>query len=297
MRVPIPVTLIGGYLGAGKTTLVNQVLRQAQGARIAVLVNEFGMLAIDEDLIEAKHGNLISIAGGCICCSFGNHLTASLIDVARHRPSFDHILIEASGVAMPGAIAHGVTLIEDISLEAICVLVDGVNFERMLSDEYVGDTVMRQIDDADLLVLTKADLLDADAFGHLQTVIGLHWPSKSLVTAAHGHVPNSLLLGALSKGDWKRRAVVTDDAYRSVSLVMNSITDVEQLVQCLMKPSMGVIRAKGFVDDWSGRCAHIQIVGQRAEISYALEPKMRGLVCIGIEGCLQVEALQQLACQ
>ena len=76
MSDAVPVTLIGGYLGAGKTTLVNHLLRNADGRRLAVLVNEFGELPIDADLIEARDGNLISISGGCICCSFGSDLLA-----------------------------------------------------------------------------------------------------------------------------------------------------------------------------------------------------------------------------
>src|SRR5476651_1816327 len=86
MTAPIPVTLIGGYLGAGKTTLVNSLLRTAAGRRLAVLVNEFGALPIDADLIEARDDKLISISGGCICCSFGSDLLAALIEMEREQP-------------------------------------------------------------------------------------------------------------------------------------------------------------------------------------------------------------------
>ena len=79
-----PVILISGYLGAGKTTLVNNLLRNAGGTRLAILVNEFGDLPIDEDLIETKDEKLISISGGCICCSFGDDLTGALKDLTEH---------------------------------------------------------------------------------------------------------------------------------------------------------------------------------------------------------------------
>ena len=79
----LPVSVIGGYLGAGKTTLVNHLLRHANGRRLAVLVNEFGDLPIDADLIEAEEDGLISISGGCVCCSFGNDLIAALGDLAK----------------------------------------------------------------------------------------------------------------------------------------------------------------------------------------------------------------------
>ena len=102
MSAALPVTVIGGYLGAGKTTLVNHLLRHAEGRRLAVLVNEFGELPIDADLIEAEGDDLISISGGCVCCSFGSDLTAALLRLAALEPRPDHVVIEASGVAIPG---------------------------------------------------------------------------------------------------------------------------------------------------------------------------------------------------
>ena len=98
----IPVSVIGGYLGAGKTTLVNHLLRNANGRKLAVLVNEFGELPIDADLIEADDGDMISIAGGCICCSYGSDLVGALMELPERMPNMDGMLIEASGVALPG---------------------------------------------------------------------------------------------------------------------------------------------------------------------------------------------------
>ena len=97
----LAVTVIGGYLGAGKTTLVNHLLRHANGAKLAVLVNEFGDLPIDADLIEGKSDNVISISGGCVCCSFGSDLIGALMDLPQVSSDIDHVLIDgrsASGL-------------------------------------------------------------------------------------------------------------------------------------------------------------------------------------------------------
>ena len=103
----ISATIIAGYLGAGKTTLVNHLLRNNDGRRFAVLVNEFGELAIDADLIESDEGDLLSLSGGCICCSYGSDLMDALIKLSDRAADLDGLLIEASGVALPGGIGAG----------------------------------------------------------------------------------------------------------------------------------------------------------------------------------------------
>lgn len=121
---PLPVTIVGGYLGAGKTTLVNHLLRHADGLRIAVLVNDFGDLPIDADLIESADGDVIALAGGCVCCAFGSDLVGALIALARRAPRPDHVLIETSGVALPGAVARTLTLVAGLERQGVLVVVD-----------------------------------------------------------------------------------------------------------------------------------------------------------------------------
>ena len=121
---PLPVTVVGGYLGAGKTTLVNSLLRQADGRRLAVMVNEFGALPIDASLVEAADDRIVSLTGGCVCCSYGEDLVSSLVMLAALEPRPDHVLLEASGVAFPGAIAGTVGLLQDFALDGAVVLAD-----------------------------------------------------------------------------------------------------------------------------------------------------------------------------
>ena len=155
---PIPVTVIGGYLGAGKTTLVNHLLRHAGGTRIAVLVNDFGELPIDADLIESKHDDVIGIAGGCVCCEIGSDLVDALRTLAARDPPPQQVLVETSGVALPGAVAGAVGLLPAYRLDATVVLADAETVRERAADRYLGDTVTRQLAEADIVVLNKADL-------------------------------------------------------------------------------------------------------------------------------------------
>ena len=135
------------------------MLRHADGRRIAILVNEFGDLPIDSDLIEAEDDEIIAIAGGCICCSFGSDMTAALMRLAGLSPKPDYVVIEASGVAMPGTVGASVALLDEFILSSIVVLADAERITIQANDEYLADTILRQLSDADLIVQTKIDLI------------------------------------------------------------------------------------------------------------------------------------------
>ena len=139
-----PVILISGYLGAGKTTLVNNLLRNAEGTRLAILVNEFGDLPIDEDLIETKDEKLISISGGCICCSFGDDLTGALKDLTEIDPMPDCILIESSGVALPNQIVANITLLENLYFRGVLCVVASSTLLSKIKNQYISDIIIGQ---------------------------------------------------------------------------------------------------------------------------------------------------------
>ncbi len=159
----LPVVLVGGFLGSGKTTLLNNLLRNTDGRRVAVLVNDFGEISIDASLIKSADGNILHIAGGCMCCSYGNDLVAALRKISTKRDLFDRVLIETSGVSLPYAIACTVPLIAGLELKATVVVVDSYSLWSQLDDPLMSDTVLRQIASANLVVLNKVDRVHVSA--------------------------------------------------------------------------------------------------------------------------------------
>lgn len=199
--MPLSTIVLGGYLGAGKTTLLNHLLRHAQGRRIAVMVNDFGAIGIDADLIESTDGEVMSLEGGCICCSVGSDLVAALMDLAQRVPPPDLVLIETSGVALPGSVAQGARLAPGIEIDAVVVLVDAETIRIRANDRHVGDTVVQQLGEADLLVLNKIDLVDEPALATTR-----HWlagiaPHARIIESVEARVPAELILGLVDEGE------------------------------------------------------------------------------------------------
>ncbi|MBT7180932.1 MAG: GTP-binding protein, partial [Acidiferrobacteraceae bacterium] len=156
----LPVSIITGYLGAGKTTFINQLLSNPNELAITILVNDFGSISIDDALIESQSADTITLANGCICCTLGSSLVTTLCSVldAPRRP--DWLIIEASGVAEPAKLYNIAKAEPDLSLENVICLVDCATISDWLSDHDVGSVVARQVQQSDLLLLNKCDLVD-----------------------------------------------------------------------------------------------------------------------------------------
>jgi G3E family GTPase len=293
MTAPLPVTLIAGYLGAGKTTVVNHLLRNAGGRRLAVLVNEFGALPIDEDLIEAQDDDLISIAGGCICCSFGSDLTGALIELAQLDPRPDHVLIEASGVAIPGAIAGAMSMLDSYAPCGVCVLADVTSLRRLMVDEYVGDTVERQLNDAGLVVLTKTDLA-VHLAGETAAWLTEKFPDTPILQICDGQLAPELLLGTPHNAASAWQGTHADQDYDSFVHAPTAPIHVQELAQALRQGGHGIIRAKGFLVDETGKQALVQMVGKAVDVTHPESDAKAGLVFIGLKGQLDQEAITAL---
>jgi G3E family GTPase len=153
----LPLTVIGGFLGAGKTTLLKHLLENANGRRLAVLINDFGALNIDASLIKATGADSIELSNGCVCCSLGDDLVEQLVLLEKSAERFDHVVIEASGVGDPWKIAQIGMVAGAYRLDSVIVVVDIATIAEHLTDDLVSDVVLRQVARADLIAANKAD--------------------------------------------------------------------------------------------------------------------------------------------
>ncbi|MGC6534684.1 MAG: CobW family GTP-binding protein [Parvibaculales bacterium] len=158
----LPLTILGGYLGAGKTTLINRLLSGDHGKRLTILVNDFGAINIDADLIAEHDGDTISLANGCACCQLQDDALKQLQELAAMPNPPDHILVEASGAGEPARLAYLGFGIKGLHLAGVYVAVAADSLSTRRKDKFTGKLVQRQIAQADFCLLTKTDLTGDD---------------------------------------------------------------------------------------------------------------------------------------
>ncbi len=317
-RARLPLTVIGGFLGAGKTTLLNRLLGESRGRRLAVLVNDFGALNIDAELVASNTGQTIALTNGCVCCSIGDDLTRALIGVLESPAPFDAVLIEASGVSDPWRIAQVGLADPGLSLDGVIVLLDASACLAHASDPLLADSLQRQIEAADLIVVNKIDLVD-DA--ERQRV--LDWLSSVAcatprIETAQAAVPLPLLTGsALSFGAHERvRLHGVDPAgspraaapvavgeeehhhdhagvFEAWSLQPQEEFSAKALRALLRAMPAGVLRLKGVLRTDEHGWAELQFAGRHGSLRKALAVPASGpaVVAIGLRHRLPAPAL------
>lgn len=168
-NVPVPVTIIGGFLGSGKTTLLNRILRGDHGRRVAVVVNELGEIGLDAELIEGGE-SFVELDNGCLCCALNEDLVITMGELGR-RPDIDHVVIETTGVADPLPIGHGVTrpeLNDRFRLDALVTTVDCKHLEKAME---TAEEPTLQIRRADVVILTKLDLVSDEEADRVESIV------------------------------------------------------------------------------------------------------------------------------
>ena len=203
----VPVTVVGGYLGSGKTTLINGWLRHTPRPDWAVLVNDLGALAIDADRLRSHHGRVLELSGGCLCCSLRDGLGEALLALARLPRPPAHVVIETSGMAIPERIAAQVPL-HGLRLERLLLVVDLERIDSLWHDPWVGDLVQRQFQGVDWLQFSKADRLPA-ATAERQR----QWLRRQLEGRPGGAAPATADDPRLARGDhWLQERPLSREA-------------------------------------------------------------------------------------
>lgn len=267
---PIAVTVVAGYLGAGKTTLLNHLLKNAEGRRLAVVVNDFGALNIDAELIESHDGVTYALTNGCVCCSIADSFEETLQELARGERDFDEIVIEASGVAEPGKIVASIMNWARLILTGVVVVVDSVTIVEKQQDKYVGKLVQRQLEGADLLVLNKTDLLEPGRKEQLHAWLDSLGGTSARILVEQGAVPPSVFFGRSPSAhrDLMQRDLMQDPNAGDLALFYSTAIRVPETLdkakfQGLLATGSGfLIRAKGFLRFESGS-ELLQLVGHR----------------------------------
>lgn len=263
----VPVTTIGGYLGAGKTTLVNGLLAGDHGLRIGVLVNDFGAISIDEKLIVSRNDDVVTLANGCACCSVAGDLAMALDRFAGRADRYEQIVIEASGVADPARIA-ALAQSPGLSRGATVVVADAATVRARARDKFVGSLVRRQLAAADILVLTKIDLADPADLKDSRVFATAQAPGVRTIEVLQGRVDAGDLFSqdTLRRGGLPACAPVGSDAasplFASHIWRTDAPVDIEALRAVVTGLPDGIVRVKGIVATGAGHRVALHRAGE-----------------------------------
>ena len=268
----MPILLVTGFLGAGKTTVVNHVLAHAEGRRIAAVVNDFGAINIDAALIAGASDGVVSLANGCICCSLEGDLLRTLAALLRRDPRPEAIVIETSGIADPADIVRNLmdpVIWREAPLETVLCVVDAA-----APPEALDDALLRsQLRAADIVALSKVDLADAAGCRRIREAVAAARPGATVVDATNGQVPVALLFPdgrtrpAAPRDPGRRHPA--SDRFESLSWTSAQPVSLPHLQRAINRLAPRLARAKGLFAtvEQPDRQMLFQLAGGRATLA------------------------------
>lgn len=303
----IPVTIITGFLGSGKTTLLNHILNNRHGLKIAVIVNEFGDIDIDSQLLISVDENMVQLGNGCICCTINQSLVDTVYEMVDRHESVDYIVVETTGIAdpLPIMLSFVSTELRDVTrLDSMLTVVDAESFT---STHYESEAALNQLIFGDIILLNKTDLVSPQIVDGLKDYIRSIKPGARIISTQYGEVPLPLILDigfnnastylnssqpAHEHHDHKHSPHLENDGFVAVSFESESLPeqlrqrpfDLPKFQNFLDHLSPDVYRAKGIVWFQGSQLRHIlQLSGKRCDMKSdrSQSPKRNQLVFIG----------------
>jgi G3E family GTPase len=268
----VPILLVAGFLGAGKTTVVNHLLAHAEGRRIAAVVNDFGAINIDAELITGASDGVVSLSNGCICCSLESDLLRTLATLLRRDPRPEFIVIETSGVADPSDIVRSLMdpmIWREAPLETVLCVMDATTPLAALDDALLRS----QLRAANVVALSKVDLVDAAGGAQMRDAVRALRPAAVVVDAVHGDVPAALLFPAdvdrvrMPREPGPRRPAA--DRFETLSWASERPMSLPRLQRAIDRLAPKLARAKGLFEtvEQPGRFMVFQFTGGRATLA------------------------------
>ena len=322
----IPATVITGFLGAGKTTLIRNIIMQANGKRLALIVNEFGDIGMDGDMLQecgadsCSAEDIIELANGCICCTVADDFLPSIQQLLAQEPKPDHIIIETSGLALPQPLVQAFNwpdIKSQVMLDGVVTLVDGpaladggvahdldaLEAQRAADEELdhespIDELFADQIGAANLIVLSKADMLDEAGLGRARASVEQQLEAPTpIIPVSGGAAPMDAILGLEMEAQAHARSEHSHhhhhdhghDEFASHVISVAPVEDAEAFQQQIaaIASEFGVLRAKGRVDVTGKALPYVvQAVGRRVDGYFARDrDSVSGrLVVIGMTG-------------
>ena len=276
MRHRLPLSVISGYLGAGKTTLINRLLAEDHGLRLLVMVNDFGAINIDATLLDSATEDTLTLSNGCVCCTMGADLFLAIGDVLDRADRPDHLVIEASGIADPARIAQVAQAEPELSYGGIVTVVDAQNYGALSEDPQIGPQVAEQVRVADILCLSKSAGADAALGLKLSVQSGAQVfdlaEVESLAPVLFGMKGRAVPQG----NSTPHRTYVAWDEQSDLTM------DLAELNAKLADRPAALLRFKGFVSHTATSAWEVQCVGPTASVKALKSPHETQVVGIGL---------------
>lgn len=285
----LPVTVVSGYLGAGKTTLINRLLAEDHGRKLMVMVNDFGAINIDAALLESAGRDTIALTNGCVCCTMGADLFMALGDALDRRPRPDHLVIEASGIADPARIANAALAEPEMLCAGVITMVDAEMFPVLSTDPMIGPQYLQQIRCADVVVLRGPATHAIDRVREDLKALG---PALVLDRKIPDRIA-PLLLDRDTPAGWRYGPSDRHPDYLQWHTTGGGPADRVALDRLLAARPAGVLRMKGFVCSADGACWTVQSVGPRLSVTSADEAKETRLVALGLRSVLTASEIDR----